>query len=364
MASEKQFGIFNIFNARNIVFVAMLAVGGLCIFMSANNTTGYLELTGMARSLALMTGIALVIFSSTSATAAQLFFGHKGWAKILAIPFILIGISVITFSIFSTLSLNYSRFINSEAMQAEIRARQEQARAEIASELHAESQDVTQWTMEAIDRLLTLSEDMQTSWARSIELIIGAADGMEAQAIHEQIIEAVHVQVIPTSFFAFLLHLPELEARYFFDFFMIATPAVFYDIIAPLAITIVLFLLGLNKKEHPIPAEPPVPAKQEPKKPAEPQVTKEKKPEAKPALKEIIIYIESALQDDFSLLHDDAIGNIEERQCRKFRKYLMSFFYKSNPIIVEKDGRFVSTFDKKNLKRFIELQYNVERKGE
>ena len=145
---------------------------------------------------------------------------------------------------------------------------------------------------------------------------------------------------------------------------MIATPAVFYDIIAPLAITIVLFLFGLNKKEHPIPAESPVPAKQEPKKPGEPQVAKEKKSEAKPALKEIIIYIESALQDDFSLLPDDAIGNIEERQCRKFRKYLMSFFYKSTPIIVEKDGRFVSTFDKKNLKRFIELQYNVERKGE
>jgi len=332
--------------------------------MSASNTTGYLELTGMARRLALMTGVALVIFSSTSATAAQLFFGHKGWAKIFAMPFIIIGIAVITFSIFSTLSLNYSRFVNSEAMQSEIMSRQEQARAQLASELQAESQDVTQWTMEAIDRLLALSEDMQTSWSRSIELIIGAAEGMEPQAIHEQVIEAVHVEVIPTSFFAFLLHLPELETRYFFDFFMIATPAVFYDIIAPLAITIVLFLLGLNKKEQPISAAPLVPVKPEPKKQAESQLPKEKKPEVKPDLNEIIIYIESALQDDFSLLPDDAIGNIEERQCRKFRKFLMSYHYKDNQIIIKKDGRFVSTFDKKNLKRFIELQYNVQRKGE
>jgi hypothetical protein len=361
MNNEKQSSggfLLNIFNARNIVFVAMLAVGGLCIFMSASNTTGYLELTGMVRSLALMTGIALVIFSSTSATAAQLFFGHKGWAKIFAIPFIVIGIAVITFSIFSTLSLNYYRFVNSDAMQAEIRARQEQARAEIASQLQTESQDITQWTMDAIGRLLALSEDMQVSWARSIELIIDAADGMETQGIHEQVIEAVHVEVIPTSFFAFLLQLPELEPRYFFDFFMIATPAVFYDIIAPLAITIVLFLLGFNKKEQPIHAVLPEPVK------PEPQVLKEKEPEAKPDINEIIIYIENALQDDHSLLSDDAIRNIEEAQCKKMRKYLMTFFYKNNPIIIEKDDGFFSIFDKKNLKRFIELQYNVERKEE
>ena len=36
--SEDRVDIFGIFNARNIVFVAMLAVGALCIFMSARNT--------------------------------------------------------------------------------------------------------------------------------------------------------------------------------------------------------------------------------------------------------------------------------------------------------------------------------------
>jgi hypothetical protein len=92
--------------AKNIVFVAMLTVGALCIFMSASNTTAYLELTGMAHSIALMTGIALVIFSSTRATAAQLFISQKGWGKIFAVPFIVVGVTVIVFSIFSTLSLS------------------------------------------------------------------------------------------------------------------------------------------------------------------------------------------------------------------------------------------------------------------
>jgi hypothetical protein len=49
-----------IFSARNIVFVAMLTVGGLCIFMFMSNTTAtaYLELTGKTHIIALMTGIA------------------------------------------------------------------------------------------------------------------------------------------------------------------------------------------------------------------------------------------------------------------------------------------------------------------
>jgi len=40
MNNEKQFSgfLFNIVNARNIVFIAMLAVGTLCIIMSSRNT--------------------------------------------------------------------------------------------------------------------------------------------------------------------------------------------------------------------------------------------------------------------------------------------------------------------------------------
>jgi hypothetical protein len=48
--------------AKNIVFAAMLTVGALCIFMSASNTTAYLELTGMAHSIMLILPIGTAVF--------------------------------------------------------------------------------------------------------------------------------------------------------------------------------------------------------------------------------------------------------------------------------------------------------------
>jgi len=150
---------------------------------------------------------------------------------------------------------------------------------------------------------------------------------------------------------------------------MIAIPAIFYDIIAPLAVTVVLFLMGFQQKEKndtepeaskTATERPPRREKQTPP----PAPTAVPEPPKRPDLKELLIYIDSALQDDFSLLPDDAIGNIEERQCKKFREYLTTFIYKEKNIITEKDNRYISIFDKHNLKRFMELQYNVQRKGE
>jgi hypothetical protein len=118
--------------------------------------------------------------------------------------------------------------------------------------------------------------------------------------------------------------------------------------------TVVLFLMGFKAKEA---AEKPEVSK------ARERTPRREKQQQPPELKELAIYIESALQDDFSLLPDDAIGNIEERQCKRFREYLQTFIYKGNPIITEKTGRFISIFDKQNLKRFVELYYNVQRAG-
>ena len=376
MNNEKQFSVIlsSLVNAQNIVFVAMLAVGLLCILMSARNTASYLLLTGMDHPIAIMTGIALIIFSATSFTAAQLFLAHNGAAKLFSIFFIVVGMVVITFSIFSTLSLNYSKFIDSDAIKDDIADVIEKRRSAImaefnASEGKAEGQDIAQWTMQNMDRFLSLAEQQGASWNNSMRTIMETAQTLNSVEVQkrqsiDEILENIYIETIPRTFFGFMLSLNTLDRKYFFDFFMIATPAIFYDIIAPLAITVVLFLMGFQRKE--IPQEKPEEKQEkiETEKPEERPQRREKKPTPPPDMKEIKIYIESALQDDFSLLPDDAIGNIEERQCKRFREYLMSFIYKNNPVITEKEGRYISIFDKKNLMRFIDLQYNVQRKGE
>jgi hypothetical protein len=361
---NQPFGILvDIFCARNIVFAAMLTVGGLCIFMSASNTTAYLELTGMAHTIALMTGIALVIFSSTSTTAAQLFIGQKGMAKIFAIPFIAVGATVIIFSIFSTLSLNYNKFISSPAIQSDMQEKIEKRKAEILSEYqesegHKESQDVNQWAMQNIDRLLSMAEQSGESWNNSMKTVMEAAQNLsneeqQRQKTVDEILESVYVETLPRTFFGFMLNLGDLEQKYLFDFFMIAIPAVFYDIIAPLAMTVVLFLMGFKSKKEAV-ADAIVEAVASTPLPPKPK-------EEQPDIKELAAYIENAMQNEYQILPDNAVPNMDSQRCAKFREYLSSFIYKGNPLISEHDGQYVSIFDKVNLIRFITLQNNVQK---
>jgi hypothetical protein len=155
--------------------------------------------------------------------------------------------------------------------------------------------------------------------------------------------EQLYVETLPRTFFGFMLGLKTLDKKYFFDFFMIAIPAIFYDIIAPLAMTVVLFLMGFKAKNG---------HKTEKEKTAR---------EEQPDIKDIIEYIENAMQKDYSLLADGAVPDMEARQCAVLREFLMQFRYKGNPVISSSDGRYISIFDKENLKRFIALQYNVRR---
>jgi hypothetical protein len=273
---------------------------------------------------------------------------------------------VIVFSVFSTLSLNYSRFIQSGAVQADIAEKIERRKAEIMAEYQAsdeqtEGQDVSQWAMQNIDRLLNMAESSGTSWNNSMRTIMEMSQGLSAaeqekrQSIDE-ILANIYIETIPKTFFGFMLNIKGLDRKYFFDFFMIAIPAVFYDIIAPLAMTVVLFLTGFKTKKE----TAAVSASNEEAAITPPAPVKPK--EEQPDIKDLTAYIESAMREDYQILPDDAVPNMDARQCEKFREYLSSFIYKGSPLISERDGQYVSIFDKVNLIRFITLHNNVQRK--
>jgi len=78
---------------------------------------------------------------------------------------------------------------------------------------------------------------------------------------------------------------------------------------------------------------------------------------------ELTAYIENAMQEEYQILPDDAVQNMDSRRCAKIRSYLSSFIYKGNALISEVNGQFVSIFDKANLIRFITLQCNVQREA-
>jgi hypothetical protein len=159
------------------------------------------------------------------------------------------------------------------------------------------------------------------------------------------------VETLPRTFFGFMLNLRGLERKYMFDFFMIATPAIFYDLIAPLAMTVVLFLMGFKRKGTETEARTDATITAPPPKPKEEQ----------PDIKDLTAYIENAMREEYRILADDAVPNMDARMCARFREYLSSFIYKGNPLISERDGQYVSIFDKVNLIRFITLQNNVRK---
>jgi hypothetical protein len=321
--------------------------------MSASNTTAYLELTGMGHTIALMTGIALVIFSSTSATAAQLFIGLKGWAKIFAVPFIAVGAIVIIFSIFSTLSLNYNKFISSPAIQADIQEKIDRKKSELMAEMEsAEKQNTNQWAMDNINRLIDMAQESGESWNNSMRTVLEMSNSLSS--VEQKAIEELYVETLPRTFFGFMLSLKDLELKYLFDFFMIAIPAIFYDIIAPLAMTVVLFLMGFkSKKGNDAVDDVDVTTAAPPPKPKEKQADI-------PDIKDLTAYVENAMQEEYQILPDDMVPNMEAQKCAKLRKYLSSFLYKGSPLISEHEGQYVSIFDKVNLIRFITLQNNVQ----
>ena len=239
-------------NARTIVLLAMIFVGSLCVFMSARNTSGYLLLTGMDRHIAIMTGAALITFSATAFTSMQLFLSSPGPAKLFVVLFLFVGVAVISFSILATLSLNYYHFVQSDAVQADIQARINQRRAELMAEAREESVHTGQWIMTNMERFISLAEQSGESWRLSMQTVMEA--GQVLSEIETPIVdEYIYVPTIPMTFFAFMLALPELDIKYIFDFAMLVLPAVFYDLLAPLSITVVLFLMGISRKQPDIP---------------------------------------------------------------------------------------------------------------
>jgi hypothetical protein len=90
-------------------------------------------------------------------------------------------------------------------------------------------------------------------------------------------------------------------------------------------------------------------------------------PEKHPPMKEVMAYIDAAIQKDHTLLSDEDAAKrlsnkIDKRRCAECRKFISSFIYKDSPVVDVQDGRYVARFDKENTKRFIELQYLVQRK--
>ena len=240
-----------------IILAVMCITGIMSACMSAYHSTKTLQLFGRPLFVGVITGTVMVMFSSTAFTAARWFWQEKGFVRLFSVVFLLLGLTVIAYSMLSTLTINYTSWSKvEEAEKSEV--------VENSEELAAYEAQVKLKTEELNEAMATeksLSEEAEwwknRSWKRYDEL---SAELTEQRK---------RVTVIRSELSSLLSSKPQLASKVteekedVFKFlsgfikvqpktlrlFMQAVPAMFFDIIAPFALSCAIYLAEKRKEE-------------------------------------------------------------------------------------------------------------------
>ena len=233
------------------IIMALVGIGSA--IMSAYHTTTFLYTGGKPFWTSFITGTMLIFFSATAFTAARYFKKNI----FVAALFVVAGIAVIVYSMFSTVTVNYEQF---KWKDERIVERVIDNSAEIASHEHLIEENDKQ-LKELEDTMARLEGEADywrnQSWRRYdafqadlAEMRIKREELREVRATLERerpllIQEAEKGRQTIYSFLARLLKLPEDIAR----FFVFVIPATLYDILAPFSLT-VTFMLAERRRKH------------------------------------------------------------------------------------------------------------------
>ena len=245
------------FSSVLLVVIVMAVVGVGSAVMSAYHTGTFLHSSGKPVWAAVMTGVMLILFSATAFTAARYFFKEKGASKAFGVLFVAAGFAVISYSVFSTITVNYDQFKwvedeksaiaveDSEALAAADRLLEQNARAltDIDAEISRLESEAEFWRSQSWRRYDEMQEQLKTALDERNRLRAERAE-MEASrpdlmSQAEQSRETIYL------FLSRLFGIPQDTAR----FFAYVVPAVLYDILAPFALSVVLLLLDRRKND-------------------------------------------------------------------------------------------------------------------
>jgi hypothetical protein len=246
------------FSASLLVLAVMAAVGVGSAVMSAYHTSAFLYEGGKPAWASLFTGVMLILFSGTAFTAARYFLQEAGALRVFALFFIAAGLAVISYSMFSTLTVNFNQFKwrdNEEAAAAvegsellaahreRIRFLEEEIQG-VSGEIERLEGEAEYWRTqswrrydEIAQRLNSLTEYRRDTQAQRLELVSETPRLVEVEAVSQETIY---------SFLAGLFAIEEETMR----FFVYVVPACLYDILAPFALSVVLFLLDRRRERR------------------------------------------------------------------------------------------------------------------
>lgn len=239
-----------------IILYVMIVVGLLSAVMSAYHTATCMQSFGRPLAVGIVTGIVMVLFSATAFTAGRWFLSEKGAVKGFSAMFLTLGTVIVMYSMLSTLTVNYGAWKGvSEA--------EEQVELEGNAEL------------EAYDKKLEVLSGRIESQRKEVERLEGEADYWKAKSwakydtISSQIksekqkkaeLEDEYTSLLSDrpsvikkaqdrheDVFTFLASFVNGNPRTL-RLFMQAVPAMFFDVIAPFALSCAVYLAEKRRK--------------------------------------------------------------------------------------------------------------------
>lgn len=244
------------FSSAFFVAPVMAAVGLGSAVMSAYHTAVFLMQGGKPPWTAVMTAGMLILFSGTAFTAARHFFKEGGAGRIVGALFVAAGVVVTSYSVFSTLSVNFVQFKARDDTAAEEAAAGNEALA-AHRRILAENQAELDEAARELERLeAEAAYWREKSWQRydgHQAALTALREKRDAARNERKALEAAAPALAETAaasrdtvygFLARLAGLPEDAVR----FFVYAAPACLYDVLAPFALSVVLLFMERRRK--------------------------------------------------------------------------------------------------------------------
>jgi hypothetical protein len=247
-----------VFSSVFLVMLVMVIVGVGSAIMSAYHTTTFLFQGGKPFWASMMTGTMLILFSGTAFTAARYFFQEKGALAFFGWFFIITGLAVIAYSMFSTLTVNFNQFKwrddeqavaaveGSEALSAhreQIRLLEEEIRS-VSDEIGRLEGEAGYWRAQSwrrYDEIVQRRDDLagyrRGLQEKRVELVGETPRLVDVEAVSQETVYGL---------LAGLFKVEEDAMR----FFVYIVPACLYDILAPFALSVVLLLFDKRRKKR------------------------------------------------------------------------------------------------------------------
>jgi len=202
--------------------------------------------------VATMVALTFILFSATAFTAARYFFGTVGLTKLLGFAFLVAGTAVIGFSIFSTITVSFNQYtsatkivaveqdtVNTNRVLLELNRREQEELRDEITRLETEAEF---WKDQSWRRYDTIQASIDTARTRWDDL-----RSAETELVRETPKAVLEHTTERETVYTFVARLFKVSVD-FVQFLVYVIPAVFFDVVAPFALSVVLLLEDNRRK--------------------------------------------------------------------------------------------------------------------